>query len=298
MRQLNLDQLQTLVAIADLGTLAAAAKALHLAPPTVSLHVKEMEARLNTALLERGSRRTSLTPMGETFVHEGRKLLRASQDLVDLIRNDTETGKTVVKIGVSAGVAMSLLPLVLEALAKCHPKIELKIEPLGSAEALRRVQDSSLDVALIAQHQGPTTKLTLKRWRNDPVAALVPADWHPPKQITPDWLSSRRWTSFSPGTQMYRLISAWLGQAGYVARPFLTLDHPGALRGLATAGQSAAVLPLEEATEGDINGTCVRQFAPPIMRPMSLAYRGSSKSSRPVNDVVSTLLEFGTDQEK
>lgn len=39
MRNLNLDQVQTLVTIADLGTLAAAAQALHLAPPTVSLHI-------------------------------------------------------------------------------------------------------------------------------------------------------------------------------------------------------------------------------------------------------------------
>ncbi|RZI64558.1 MAG: LysR family transcriptional regulator, partial [Variovorax sp.] len=38
MRQLNLDQLRTLVAIADLGTFSAAAQALHLAQPTVSLH--------------------------------------------------------------------------------------------------------------------------------------------------------------------------------------------------------------------------------------------------------------------
>ena len=37
MRNLNLDQLQTLIAIADLGTFAAAAQALHLAPPTVSM---------------------------------------------------------------------------------------------------------------------------------------------------------------------------------------------------------------------------------------------------------------------
>ena len=39
MRNLNLDQIQTLVAIADLGTFAAAAQALHLAPPTISLHL-------------------------------------------------------------------------------------------------------------------------------------------------------------------------------------------------------------------------------------------------------------------
>ena len=46
MRQLNLDQLRTLVSIADLGSFSAAARALHLAQPTVSLHISELESRL------------------------------------------------------------------------------------------------------------------------------------------------------------------------------------------------------------------------------------------------------------
>jgi len=62
MRNLNLDQLQTLIAIADLGTFAAAAQALHLAPPTVSLHIKELESRMQATLLIRGQRRLPATP--------------------------------------------------------------------------------------------------------------------------------------------------------------------------------------------------------------------------------------------
>ena len=54
MRELNLDQLRTLVAIADLGSFSAAGRALHLTQPAVSLHVSELEGRLDTALLLRG----------------------------------------------------------------------------------------------------------------------------------------------------------------------------------------------------------------------------------------------------
>ncbi|WZB71214.1 LysR family transcriptional regulator [Achromobacter xylosoxidans] len=53
MRNLNLDQIQTLIAIADLGTFAAASQALHLAPPTISLHIKELEARMQVPLVLR-----------------------------------------------------------------------------------------------------------------------------------------------------------------------------------------------------------------------------------------------------
>ena len=73
MRQLNLDQLRTLIAIAELGTFAAAAQALHLAPPTVSLHVKELESWLDTPLVIRGRRLAELTPAGAVLVQDGRK---------------------------------------------------------------------------------------------------------------------------------------------------------------------------------------------------------------------------------
>ncbi len=43
MRELSLDQLRTLVTIVDLGTFSAAANALHLAQPTISLHVSDLE---------------------------------------------------------------------------------------------------------------------------------------------------------------------------------------------------------------------------------------------------------------
>ncbi len=53
MRELSLDRLRTLVTIADLGSFAAAAQALHLAPPTVSLHIAELEQRIGAPLLLR-----------------------------------------------------------------------------------------------------------------------------------------------------------------------------------------------------------------------------------------------------
>ena len=102
MRNLNLDQLQTLIAIADLGTFAAAAQALHLAPPTISLHIKELESRMEATLLVRGRRQAELTSAGQVLVHEGRKL-RASDDLVERVQRHASGREGVVRVGVSAG---------------------------------------------------------------------------------------------------------------------------------------------------------------------------------------------------
>lgn len=304
MRNLNLDHVQTLIAIADLGTFAAAAQALHLAPPTVSLHVKELESRMQAALFVRGHRQAELTPAGRALVQEGRRLLSASDDLIDLVRRRAAGGDGVVKIGVSAGVGVRLLPLMLDALGRRNPGVELKLEALGSAEAMLRLQANTLDIAIVASPQPAAAGVAQLPWRNDPLVALVPSTWEAPDPVTPEWLSTRRWASFAPGTQMHGLIAAWFGQAGFNPRPFLTLSHPGALTHLATANQSAVILPSEEVEDvrqanlrqADLRqapGVQVRPLSPPLMRPMAVAYRRTPTPGDAMAAVLDVLAEFG-----
>src|SRR5438132_9615794 len=125
MRSLNLDQLQTLVAIADLGTFAAAAVALHLAAPTVSLHIAELETRLGTPLLERGRRRTRPTLAGAVLVERARRLLKDADDAIENVRRVADGREGKVRLGTSSGVVVHLLPRVLRELEARSPGIDV-----------------------------------------------------------------------------------------------------------------------------------------------------------------------------
>ena len=293
MRNLNLDQLQTLIAIADLGTFAAAAQALHLAPPTVSMHIKELESRLGAELVVRGRRQADPTPAGEEQVREGRQLLLASDDLVERVRRHASGREGMVRVGVSAGVSNRLLPRMLKALAARSPGVEVRLEAVGSAESMQRLKAGTLDIAIVASPQPPMAEMKQTPWRNDPMVALLPAAWEAPDRIGPDWLASRRWASFAPATQMHGLIANWFGQAGHHPRPFLALSYPGALKSLAVASQCAALLPMEEVE--DLQGTPgvqIRPLQPPLMRPMAVAHRHQPPPSPAVEGVLELLAEF------
>ncbi|GAB2481056.1 LysR substrate-binding domain-containing protein [Comamonas humi] len=295
MRNLNLDQLQTLIAIADLGTFAAAAQALHLAPPTVSLHIKELESRLRAELVVRGRRQAELTPAGEALVQEGRKLLAASDDLIELVRRRATGLEGLVRVGVSAGVSTRLLPMMLEALGRRSPGVEVRLEAVGSADAMLRLKAGTLDIAIVASPQPAAADIRLTPWRNDPMVALLPAAWQAPEQVTPEWLAARRWASFAPATQMHGLISAWFGQAGFHPRPFLTLSYPGALKSLAAASQSAALLPLEEVEDQQHSpGVQIRPLHPTLMRPMAVAHRHTPAPNPAMASVLQVLAEFAS----
>lgn len=293
MRSLNLDQLQTLITIADLGTFAAAAQALHLAPPTVSLHIKELESRLEAELVIRGRRQAELTPAGQLMVQEGRQLLLASDDLIERVRRHASGREGIVRLGVSAGVSTLLLPRMLEALAQRSPGVEIRLEAVGSAESMQRLTAGTLDIGLVASPQPPSAEVRQTPWRNDPMVALLPAAWEAPQYVTPDWLASRRWASFAPATQMHGLIANWFGQAGHHPRPFLALSYPGALKSLAMASQCAALLPLEEVE--DLQGAAdvqIRHLQPTLMRPMAVAHRHQPPPSPAVRGVLQLLTEF------
>lgn len=293
MRNFNLDHLQTLIAIADLGNFAAAAQALHLAPPTISLHIKELESRLQADLVVRGRRQAELTPAGEVLVQEGRQLLLACDDLMERVRRRASGREGIVRVGVSAGVSTRLLPRMLEALAVRCPGVEIRLEAMGSADSMQRLKAGTLDIGIIASPQPPLAEVRQTPWRNDPMVALLPAAWEAPAFATPDWLATRRWASFAPATQMHGLIANWFGQAGHHPRPFLALSYPGALKSLAVASQCAALLPMEEVE--DLQGTPnvqIRPLQPPLMRPMAVAHRHQPPPSPAVEGVLQLLVEF------
>ena len=169
MRNLNLDQLQTLIAIADLGTLAAAAQALHLAPPTVSLHVSELESRLGTALLVRGRRQSMLTTAGQALVDGGRRLLTDSDQLLAGVRRRAEGRDRPVRVAATAGISVQLLPQVLAALGAASPGVAIKLDLLSSANAMARLRDAALELAIVALPQARSAEVHVSRWRSDPM---------------------------------------------------------------------------------------------------------------------------------
>ena len=91
MREISLDRLRTLVEISDLGSFAEAARRLNLAPPTISLHVAELEARVGAPLLTRNRGQVRPTAIGETLLARARRLLADADGPVYLANINGET---------------------------------------------------------------------------------------------------------------------------------------------------------------------------------------------------------------
>jgi DNA-binding transcriptional LysR family regulator len=276
MRELSLDRLRTLVAIADLGSFAAASRALHLAPPTVSLHVSELESRLGTSLLLRQRGQVTPTGAGSALIERARRLLADADAALDDIRRQVKGEGGRVRLGASTGALAHLLPQALELLHAEHPGIDVQAAVLTSQETLARLAGGTLDVGLVALPQPALAGLRITAWRRDPVMAFVPSSWERPRRATPGWLAGQPLILNDASTRLSRLTAEWFAAGGEHPRARIELNYNDAIRSLVAAGYGAALLPHEASAAPPDPRIAMLPLQPKLWRPLGIAHRSGS----------------------
>ena len=294
MREISLDRLRTLVAIADLGSFAEAARALNLAPPTVSLHIADLEARVGGALLSRARGRITPTAVGETLVERARRLLVDAQQALDDVQRQVQGLAGRVRVGASTGVIAQLLPQALERLGQRHPGIDVQVAVLTSQETLLQLAAGTLDIGLIALPQLPVKGLDIHPWRRDPVMAFLPARWEPPAVITPAWLADQPLILNDSSTRLSRLTAEWFASDGQQPTPRIQLNYNDAIKSLVAAGYGATLLPHEASTPLPDARISMRALAPPLWRQLGIVHRAGD-SARATAHVLDVLWEQGVE---
>ncbi|MBB3228218.1 DNA-binding transcriptional LysR family regulator [Luteibacter sp. Sphag1AF] len=155
---LKLSQIRDVVAIADGGSLRAAAQNLGLAQPALTRSIREVEHDLGVELFERLPRGMRLTPAGEVFVRRMRSIqaeLQRSRDEIDQLKGLTIGQLT---IGLSMASTIALLSGALAPFKARYPGVKLKIVE-GLFPGLRRqIADGDLDF-----YVGPVAEVPLPR---------------------------------------------------------------------------------------------------------------------------------------
>ncbi len=274
MREINLDQLRTLITIADTGSFNEAAQRLHLSPPTVSLHISELENRVGTTLLSRTRGKIRPTAIGENMVIHARRLLADAAYALDDISRQAQGLTGQVRLGASTGAIANLLPRAIEKLAQLHPNIDVHIAVLTSQQTLEQLKSGSLDIGIVALPQLRSSGLKIEAWRRDPVVAFLPVNWTSPDVVTPEWMLDKPLILNGSGTHLSQLTSGWFAQTGHRPTPRITLDYNDAIKSLVGAGYGATLLPLESGTllSAD-NRIAARPLEPALWRELGLAWR-------------------------
>jgi DNA-binding transcriptional LysR family regulator len=134
----SLRQLGYLVAVADTGSMTAAAEAEHVSQAAISAGINDLERRLGVRLLaRRPGHGVSLTEAGTGVLSDARRVLAAASDLLSQARAPGSDLRGSLTLGCYATMAPLYLPALYDAFAVDHPGLELTVVE-GAQEDLRR----------------------------------------------------------------------------------------------------------------------------------------------------------------
>ena len=237
---MNLEQLQTLLDVVRLGSFAAVAREHQLDPSSVSRQISALEKSLNTRLLQRSTRRMTLTEAGRSFVQRIDPMLEEIRHAANEVQ-DQQGGSRLRLTASTAFGHTQILPLV-ETFQQQHPGIDLD---LIFTDANLELIKENIDLAVRLSPQFDSDLVGTRLFSTHYKVCVSPDYPHPPPEH-PQQLSQHPCLVFT--LPSYR--TRWFFQPKGGERPVeeiaiqskLAISNALTLREATLAGQGPALL--------------------------------------------------------
>jgi len=148
---MDLHQLSLFLAVAETGSISAAARLRNISQPVLSLHVRKLEEYFEVPLLDRIGRGVQLTEAGKLLVQNIRAVLGSVQEMKDGMVEWKNLSRGFLKIGGSTTPGAYLLPKILGQFHKQFPGIELDLLIGNTAQVERWVMENTLSLGVIGK---------------------------------------------------------------------------------------------------------------------------------------------------
>lgn len=152
--------------LASAGSLSAAARELGVTTPAVSRHLAQMETRLGVGLVNRTTRRMSLTPEGEIYLEHARRILGEIQDLGELLGAAKSSPQGLLRVNATLGFGRTQIAPLISRFVRQHPGVDVQLQLSVNPPALT---EDAFDVCIrfgappdarvVARHIAPNRRL-------------------------------------------------------------------------------------------------------------------------------------------
>ena len=146
---MNLRALKYFVAIADAGSLTAAAEAIAVAQPALSRQMRELERDLGAQLLQRTPRGVMLTKAGATLYASAQRMLAEAQKVRKQLGGAQFAASGVMRLGASPTLARVLIPGVFERCYQTLSGVQLTVREAFTPVLLDWLERGFIDLALV-----------------------------------------------------------------------------------------------------------------------------------------------------
>jgi len=242
---MEIAQLQAFLAVAEQRSFSAAAGALFITQPAVSKRIHSLETQLGHQLFDRLGKQVALAPAGHTLLPHARRVLAEVANCEAELSTLDERIAGPLTLGTSHHIGLRHLPPLLRHYINTYPDVKIDLQLSESEDALARVIDNSLELAVITLPAQPPTGLICECLWPDPLVFCVGTD-HPlasEHKLSPSILCQHSAVLPMRGTATRRLLEEHLHQHGVRLSDVLETNYLETNKGLAEAGLGWALLP-------------------------------------------------------
>jgi DNA-binding transcriptional LysR family regulator len=241
---IDLDQLRTFVAVAEAGSLTAAAETLHLSLPAISRRLSALEEELGVALLTRSTRKVTPTQTGRDFLPRARRLLDELEESLLGIRETAAQRRGLVTLACIPTAAYYFLPATLAAFARRFPAIRVRAMDLSADGVIEAVASAAAEFG-IGMEGAAHPEVAFRPLRRDPFVLACRHDHPLARKRVVRWadLAAEKLVGVSRRSGNRLILDRALLPHGIVPAWHYEAEHLSTSLGLVEAGLGVAVVP-------------------------------------------------------
>jgi DNA-binding transcriptional LysR family regulator len=173
---MDIDQLETFLAVVTYGGFHRAAEALHLSQPAVSGRIRALEDSLGATLFTRARANPSLSAAGKALRSHAEQVLRTVALARQAVHELQPSAGGALRIAAALSICTYFLPDVMKDYQAANPKVMLNLRSGNSKQVLKMVLDGEVDIGVARSLNHPEVEtMTL---RDDPLILVGHPD-HP-----------------------------------------------------------------------------------------------------------------------
>jgi DNA-binding transcriptional LysR family regulator len=256
----SLRALECLVAVADTGSITAAAAVLHSSQPAISHQLAALERETGTVLLRREPRGVRLTPAGRAALTDARRAVDAAAAAVRAARSVGEGAGGSLRLACAQSLVSVLAP-VIHDWHRRYPEVMITVRESTSPDELHALIDS--DAADLVLKPGAVPERFLGTVvAEEEIVLVAPADHVLAQQpsLRIQDLEGACLVHYAPENGLSTWLDLALTKAGVRAEPIMRTAVTATAAQLAAAGLGVAVCPMSAISEGFTGA--VRSFSP------------------------------------
>ena len=236
-------------ALADHGTVTAAAEVLHLTPSAVSQQLAALESEVGQELLERRGRRVAITSAGRLLLAHTDTILTEVERAEDAMRLHANGANGEVRVTAFATAISLLVAPTLTRLRETNPGLDLVVRDAEGHQGITQLLDGDADIAIAVEHRGSPRADDQRLIRiplyAEPFVAVLPPT-HPAAAddtIELSQLAADDWVMTAPGNPIRDVVLLACEQAGFQPRVVHQSDDFRAVAALVAAGGGVSLVP-------------------------------------------------------